>query len=108
MSATNFDYRWLLHIALSILAGLLVIAAAYRPAWAAGHTFVLPASSGYGVSDCLGKADGCSEVVASAWCEAHGYAAPLAYGKAEDITGASPGVQSVKLDPADFIVTCAD
>ena len=108
MSASAFDYRRLLQVALSVLAGLLVLAAWHLPAEAAGHTFILPDSSGYGVSDCLGKADGCSEVVASAWCEAHGYAAPIAFGKAEDVTGTTPGIQPVKLAPDDFIVTCGD
>ena len=108
MSTIDLNYHRLLHIALSVLTGLLVLAALHRPAWATGHTFVLPAMSGYGVSDCLGKADGCGEVVASAWCEAHGYSAPLAYGKAEDVTGTSPGAKPVKLAPDDFIATCGD
>ncbi len=108
MSAIELDYRRLLRFLLSVLAALLVLAASYRAVWAAGHSFILPAASGYGVSDCLGKEQGCSEVVASAWCEAHGYSAPLAYGRAEDITAAIPGAQPVKLDRNDFVVTCGE
>ncbi|MHB8886710.1 MAG: hypothetical protein ACYC5H_16830 [Methylovirgula sp.] len=111
MSAVKFDDRRVLHLAVSVLAGLLILVGSHREVRAArptGHTFILPDSSGYGVSDCRGKAEGCSEVVASAWCEAHGYAAPLAYGTAQDVTGTSPGAQPVQLDPDDFIVTCGD
>jgi hypothetical protein len=121
MMTIELDHRRLLRMLLSILAGLLVLAAAHPPAWAGtGHTFILPASSGYGASDCLGKEQGCSGVVASAWCEAHGYSDPLAYGKAEDMTGAiqvsvqgtvqsaSAGGEIAKMDPDAYVVTCGD
>ncbi len=120
MSTIELDYRRLLRLLLSILAALLVLAATHRALWAAGHTFILPAASGYGVSDCLDKEQGCGEVVASAWCEAHGYSAPLAYGKADDITGAIPkaipkavqgavaSAEPAKIDSNAYIVTCGD
>lgn len=109
MAAIELDYRGLLRIVLAILAAHVVLAASHKPVWgAANHTFILPASNAYGVADCLGKAQGCSEVVASAWCEAHGYAAPVAYGRAADMTGSTPGAKPVKLDPDAFIVTCGE
>lgn len=112
MSKNKFDYRRLARFLLSILAGLVVLAATQRAVWADGHTFILPASSDYGVLDCLGKEQGCSEVVASAFCEAHGYAAPLAYGRAGDMTGAIPtkvaSVQPVTIDPDAYVLSCGD
>ncbi len=36
-------------------------------------TFLIPASEGYGVAACLGEQRSCGEIVAQAWCEAHGY-----------------------------------
>jgi hypothetical protein len=109
------DYRRLLALALSILAGLLTLAAMQTKARAqdskqafASETFVIPADDGYGTQDCLGKDRACGEVVASAWCEAHGLAAPIAFGPASDVTGATSGVKPVKLDPNSFIVTCRE
>jgi hypothetical protein len=109
------DYRRLLALALSILAGLLALAAMQTKARAqdskqalASETFVIPADDGYGTQDCLGKDKACGQVVASAWCEAHGLAAPIAFGPASDVTGAISGVKPVKLDPNSFIVTCRE
>ncbi|HLH10799.1 MAG TPA: hypothetical protein VKV77_02845 [Methylovirgula sp.] len=102
-------YCRFLPVLLSILAGLLVLAAFEGRVMAdETRTFVIPADDGYGVQDCLGKDQACAQVVASAWCEAHGLSAPLAYGRAEDMAGAIAGVQPAKLDPDAFVVTCKD
>ncbi len=117
MPAIARNCRKLIHVVLSILAGLLAVTAMKDRVLAdQTHTFVIPADDGYGVKDCLGKDQGCAEAVASAWCEAHGLSGPLAYGRAEDIatsaipvtnaTGAMP--QPAKLDPDAFVVTCKD
>src|SRR5688500_6365045 len=46
-------------------------------------TFLIPASDGYGVVDCLSNPDSdCGRVVAGAWCEAQGYARASAFGVA--------------------------
>jgi hypothetical protein len=52
-------------------------------------TFIIPASEGYGVADCLTSGSECGKVVANAWCEAQGYAKAVTFGvaKAEDSTG---------------------
>lgn len=44
-------------------------------------TFVIPASEGYGIADCLLGGDGCGEIVAQSWCEAHGYGTVSAFGE---------------------------
>ncbi|HMB10144.1 hypothetical protein [Saliniramus sp.] len=44
-------------------------------------TFVIPASEGYGIADCLTGGEICGDIVAQAWCEAHGYGAVREYGE---------------------------
>ena len=108
------DYRRLIPLGLSILAGLIVLAAMRTEARAqdkqalATQTFVIPADDGYGTEDCLGKDKTCGEIVASAWCEAHGLATPVAYGSASDVTGATTGAKLIKLDPNSLVITCRD
>ena len=109
MSLIQLDFRKVARLILSILAGLLVIASLQRAARASEpHVIVIPANDGYGIQDCLLQRKGCGEIVAAAWCEAEGYSTPIAFGRAEDITGTSPGSQGAKLDPNSFIVKCAD
>jgi hypothetical protein len=109
MTIIRRDFRKILHVVLSIIAGLFVIASLPRAARAeTSHLIVVPANDGYGIQDCLKQSKGCGEIVASAWCEAKGYSAPLAFGRAEDITGAIAGAEEAKIDPDSFIVKCAD
>jgi hypothetical protein len=74
-------------------------------------TFLIPASDGYGVADCLSNPDSdCGRVVAGAWCEAQGYARASAFGIAskEDHTGS---VEPASLRPAKnqpLVITCVD
>jgi len=44
-------------------------------------TYVIAAASGYGVEDCLGEGGECGQVVADAWCEAHGRGAAVKFGR---------------------------
>ena len=97
-------YRKLLHVVLAIAAGLIVLTALKGQALAdETHTFVIPIDEGYGLTDCIGKNQACAEVVASTWCEAQGFAAPLVYGRAEDMS-ATP--QLAHFDADSFVVTC--
>jgi hypothetical protein len=59
-------------------------------------SFLVPASDGYGVGDCLTSGSECGQVVADAWCETQGYTRAVSFGAAgpEDVTG---GVQQVSL-----------
>ena len=51
-------------------------------------TFLIPASEGYGVADCLTGGNECGRIVANAWCEAHGFSRAETFGVAvEDVTG---------------------
>ena len=53
-------------------------------------TFLVPANDGYGVGNCLSVGGECGQLVADAWCEAHGFARAASFGPtfAEDVTGA--------------------
>jgi hypothetical protein len=109
MSVIQRDFRGILRVVLSACAGLLVIAAMQQAARATeGHLIVVPSNDGYGVQECLSQNKGCGEIVAAAWCEAEGYSTPLAFGRAEDITGVVPGSKESKLDPDAFVVKCGD
>ncbi len=46
-------------------------------------TYVIAAASGYGVEDCLGEGGECGQVVADAWCEAHGRGAAVKFGRSD-------------------------
>jgi hypothetical protein len=107
MALTWLEFRKILRVVLSILAGLFVIASLQRSARAdESHLIIIPANDGYGIQDCLMQSKGCGEMVAAAWCQAKGYSSPIAFGRAEDITGAIAGVEEAKLDPDSFIVKC--
>jgi hypothetical protein len=60
-----------------------------RAAPNAERTFLIPASDGYGVADCISTKSECGKIVANAWCEAQGFAKATAFGIAsrEDFTG---------------------
>lgn len=74
------------------------------------RTFLIPASDGYGVADCLAAKSECGKIVADAWCEAQGFAKASAYGLAsrEDFTGS---LSKAKAAPAavpeqPLVITC--
>ena len=63
-------------------------------------TFVIAAASGYGVEDCLGQAGECGQVVADAWCQAHGQGAALKFGQRINRAAAA-------IETATYFITCA-
>jgi hypothetical protein len=75
---------------------------------AEGHNFIIAASEGYGVQDCLGGEGDCGQVVADAWCEAHGHGPALAFGRTEDVTGAIAASTAQKMPAGAYFVTCGD
>jgi hypothetical protein len=85
----------------------LGIAAVNRGQAAESNTFIIAATDGYGVEDCLAEGGECGHVVADAWCEAHGHGAALSFGLAEDITNAIPAGAAGKMG-APYIVKCGD
>src|SRR6478735_8928622 len=61
-------------------------------------TFMVPAADGYGVAECLISNQACGQVVANAWCEAHGYAKAVSFHQVtpEEFTG---NIQKASLAP---------
>ena len=111
MSAVSFDFRKIIQIAATAAAGLLVLSASRVPLRAqTGHMLVIPASDGYGFDDCLAGSKPCGRVIADAWCEAHGMAASISFGRSDDITASIGKAESKasKVDGGSFIVNCRD
>ncbi len=111
--------RKIIQIAATAAAGLLAVSVSQVSARAqTSHTLIIPASDGYGFDDCLASNQACGRVIADAWCEAHGMAASITFGRSDDITAsiAEPIVseqgggnpQPRKLEPGTFVVTCKD
>jgi hypothetical protein len=68
--------------------------------------FTVAASDGYGVEDCLGGEGDCGQVVADAWCEAHGHGAAVSFGKTDDVTGAIANHSAPNLPAGAYFITC--
>jgi hypothetical protein len=73
-----------------------------------GHIFIIAAADGYGVEDCLAESGECGRVVADAWCETHGHGAAIAFGPADDVTGAIPAGVAAKNSQRPYMVRCGD
>jgi hypothetical protein len=71
-------------------------------------TFVIPASDGYGVADCLTGGSDCGRIVADAWCEAQGFSRAETFGiAAEEVTGSTDAAISKRSAPP-IAITCAN
>ena len=90
MPMSAYDLRKLIQIAVPVAAALLAVSASHATSQAEtfppNHMLVIPASDGYGFDDCLSANKACGHVIADAWCEAHGMAAAVSFGRAEDVT----------------------
>ena len=73
-----------------------------------GHLFIIAAADGYGVEDCLAEGGECGRIVADAWCEAHGHGPALAFGVADDVTGAISGGAAAPVTDRPYMVRCGD
>ncbi len=105
--SADIPIRFLVHILLSVAAGVLVLAACLPPARAEGtHTIVVPADDGYDFGDCLRGGKPCGQVVADAYCQANGLTKSTAYGPMDDITGSIGSTSTTKPEPGSFLVTC--
>ena len=73
------------------------------------QTFMVPATDGYGVAECLISDRACGQVVADSWCEAQGYRKALSYRQItpDEVTGS---VQKASLGPKEHpvAITCAN
>lgn len=77
----------------------------------AARTFIIPASDGYGVADCLSsKSSECGKIVADAWCEAQGFAKATTFGIAarEDFTGSVTKASEAEQAEQPLTITCGE
>jgi hypothetical protein len=83
----------------SAVLPILAVAIMTAPAHAAdSRHFLLAASDGYGVQDCLAEGGECGHAVADAWCAAQGSARAVDFGRADAAKGGEGG----------YYITCGD
>jgi hypothetical protein len=93
---------------LGLAASFIVLSHGASQADAVDATFIIPASDGYGIADCLTTGNACGVIVADAWCEAHGFSRAATFGTAvEEVTGATKASLSDRL-ARPIAITCAN
>ncbi len=92
-------------ISLSIMPSSRSVAAASEP-----RTFLIPASDGYGVADCISSRAECGKIVANAWCESQGFGKAVAFGVAarEDFTGSVTKQSPTQAAEQPLSITCGE
>jgi hypothetical protein len=88
-----------------LVAGLADAVAATAARAEASHDYVIASNDGYGLADCLVEGGECGQVVADAWCEAHGHAHALSFGSASAANGRSTRVSTAD-EP--YVIRCGD
>ena len=90
--------------------GLLALVPNTSRAASSEATFLIPASDGYGVAECLVSQSECGQVIAHAWCEAQGFAQARTYGvaAAEDVTGSIEVAQPTEPSSRPIAITCGN
>jgi hypothetical protein len=109
MFPAHIDYRKALQIILMLVVGCLFLMAMHVTAKAAQtQTFVVPMSDGYGTDECLKPGSSCGQIVADAWCEAHGLDKSLGFGPADDITASTGAADTPHAQPGSVIISCQE
>lgn len=94
-------------LAAALFVAALVPSAAF--AQSKPKMLTIPANSGYGIEECFSPGMSCGKTVADAYCEAHGYGAALAFGKAEDVTASIvPASTAPASARGDLVVACGE
>ena len=110
MVGTASSLRATASVLVPLVAGLgLVLAGAVSGR--AAENYVIPQSDGYGIGECMHAGSDCGRVMADSWCEAHGHAHVLAFGTADDVTGAiqaSTKPASAPVPAGDVVISCGD
>ena len=94
-------------------AAFCLVAASSSGVLAEGRSrlFTIPADEGYGVAECFQPGAVCGQVVADAYCQANGWGAALAYGRAEDITASiavTPASTTAAPTKGALVVNCSE
>jgi hypothetical protein len=108
LQLTKFERSPWLHFLTPLLCGLAIAAALHGDGHAAPqNVYVLSDADGYGLAECISQKRDCGKIVADSWCEAHGHGPAMAFGGAEDVTGAI-SASSKSPAPGAAMVSCAD
>ena len=92
-------------IGVVVLYALCVASAPGAVRAAGSHDYEIAANDGYGLEDCLAAGSDCGQVVADAWCEAHGHGHALAYGLRSVADGRPTPVSAID-EP--YVIKCGD
>ena len=92
---------------ISCISGVILSTATLSAAWGGEtHALVIAANDGYGVQDCLAEAGECGQIVADAWCEAHGHGVAVSFGPASRFAGVV--ATKIVATEENYVVNCAD
>lgn len=86
-----------------VLIGLYGIGTAAASLAQDAQTYTIAANDGYGLQECLSGGVECGQVVADAWCEAHGHAKALSFGPASHFAPAA--FKSAASDES-YVISC--
>lgn len=84
---------------------LSAFATAHPAGAQAPSVFVIAASDGYGIGDCLANGGSCGKIIADAWCSAHGATRAVSFGPAVDFAGAAER-SDVPISPGSMVISC--
>ena len=69
------------------------------------QNYEIAVNDGYGLADCLVAGNECGQVVADAWCEAHGHGHALAFGPRDAVLSRATHISTV---PEPYLITCGN
>jgi hypothetical protein len=89
------------------LLALLAFAFAHPASAQAPSIFVITASEGYGIGDCLAERGACGRIVADAWCVAHGASHAVSFGPADGMAIPAEAA-AARLSEGSLVISCGD
>lgn len=93
-------------VVVPVALGAFLASGAFHQAFAADiKSFVISPNDGYGLQDCLATRSDCGQVVADAFCEAHGRGVALSFGPQSLFTEAATRISTAD-EP--YVINCGD
>ena len=83
---------------------LAALSAAHPALAQTPSVFVIAASDGYGIGDCLAEGGSCGRMIADAWCVAHGATHAISFGVADAAAAAEPAV--AQASSGSVVISC--
>ena len=69
------------------------------------YLYAIAANDGYGLQECLAGGEECGQVVADAWCEAHGHGKAISFGPASSLSSTAISVSTAA---EAYVISCGD